>query len=131
MIGLDSNILLRALTEDDPVQTPIAARVLTGLTPERPGYVNLLVLAETVWSLSRKHKADRDAIFSAVESLLESRSIVLADRAAVIAGLEYARSTYLGFADSLIAALNRQAGCETTLTFDAEASETFLFTPAR
>ncbi len=130
MIGLDSNILLRALTEDDPVQTPVAARILTDLTPERPGYVNLLVLAETAWSLARRYKAERETILEAVEGLLESRSIVVAERAAVIAGVELARSGEFDFADALIAVLNRQAGCDTTLTFDAKASKTSLFTPA-
>ncbi len=130
MIGLDTNILMRALTDDDPVRTPAAARILSELTPERPGHVNVLVLAEMAWSLARRYKAERESVLDAVEGLLESRSIVVAERAAVIAGLELARSGTLDFADALIAVLNRQAGCETTLTFDGKASKTSLFTPA-
>lgn len=130
MIGLDTNIILRALTGDDPVRSPAAARILTELTPERPGYINLLVLAETVWSLGRRYKADPETIFDAVEGLLESQSIVLAERAAVVESLEHARTEGLHFADALIATLNRHAGCETTVTFDTEAGRTSLFKPA-
>ncbi len=130
MIGLDTNILLRALTGDDAVQSPLAARVLGELTPDEPGYINLIVLAETVWSLGRRYKADRAAIVDAVESLLESQSLVLAERAAVIESLELARSGRLDFADAFIATLNRHAGCRATVTFDTKAGETGLFQSA-
>lgn len=130
MIGLDTNVLLRALTRDDPVQSPAATRILSELTPERPGYVNLIVLAETAWNLRRKYRAGREAVFDAVESLLESRSVVVADRPTVVAGLELARAEGLDFADALIAMLNRHAGCETTLTFDGRAAESSTFKSA-
>ncbi len=130
MIGLDTNVVLRALTGDDPIRSPVAARILTDLSPERPGYVNLVVLAEIAWTLGRKYKADREAVFDAVESLLESRSIVVAEREAVVATLEHARTERLDFADALIGMLNRHAGCETTLTFDAQAGKAGSFAPA-
>jgi predicted nucleic-acid-binding protein len=130
MIGLDTNVILRALTGDDPIRSSVAARILTDLSPERPGYVNLVVLAELVWTLGRKHKADREAVFEAVESLLESRSIVVAEREVVVATLEHARTERLDFADALIGSLNRHAGCRTTLTFDVQAGKAGSFAPA-
>jgi len=130
MIGLDTNVLLRALTGDDAIQSPVAARILGELTPESPGYINLIVLTETVWTLGRRYKADRAAITDAVESLLESQSLVVADRAAVIESLELARAGSLDFADALIGTLNRHAGCKATVTFDTKAGETGLFQPA-
>ena len=45
MIGLDTNILLRATTQDDPLQSPKARKIIKALSSDRPGYVNLLVLA--------------------------------------------------------------------------------------
>lgn len=130
MIGLDTNILLRALTRDDPVRSPIAERILSDLTAERPGYINLVVLAELVWNLRRKYKAQFKDIVETVENILQSPAFVVSDRDAVIEGLEIARAEGLDFADALIAALNRRAACEATVTFEGKAAESRWFTSA-
>jgi len=44
MIALDTNLLLRYLTQDDPVQSPKATRVIQRLTEEEPGFVSLVVI---------------------------------------------------------------------------------------
>ncbi|GGF72285.1 hypothetical protein GCM10007301_35100 [Azorhizobium oxalatiphilum] len=127
MMGLDTNILLRALLKDDARQSPAAARVLEGLTPEAPGYVNMAVLLEVMWTLSRRYKASRAELMATLEGLLESPGYVLADREAVIDGLEIMQAEKLDFADAMIGALNQRAGCEATWTFDAKASTRALF----
>ncbi|MDJ1158980.1 type II toxin-antitoxin system VapC family toxin [Chelatococcus sp. SYSU_G07232] len=129
MIGLDTNVLLRALTNDDPARSPAAARLLAGLSADAPGFVNVVVLIELAWSLQRRYKAGRADVIAAVEALLESPGYVIADRDAVIDGLEIMKAERLDFTDALIAALNRRAGCEGTFTFDETARRNRLYRP--
>lgn len=127
MIGLDTNILLRAVTQDDPHLAPVASRLLAELTPENPGYINIAVLAEFAWTLARRYKAGRDDVMVAIEALLESSAYMIADREAVVDTLEIMAAEPLDFADALIAALNRRAGCEVTWTFDRKTGRSPLF----
>lgn len=129
MIGVDTNVLLRALTGDDARRSPAAARRIGDFTPEAPGYLNLVVLVEAVWTFRRKYRATREDVLTVVETLLESASWALADRDAVTSAVEIARSSELDFPDALIAALNLRAGCSTTLTFDEKAAQHPLFSP--
>jgi len=129
VIGLDTNVLLRALTNDDPAQSPKAVRLLETLSAEAPGFVNSVVLVELVWNLQRRYRASRTDVIMAIEALLESPGYVIADRDAVIDGLEIMKAEQLDFADALIAALNKRAGCDGTLTFDGKASRSRLFRP--
>ena len=39
MIGLDSNVILRAITGDDPVESPLARGFLATLSNDRPGII--------------------------------------------------------------------------------------------
>ncbi len=127
MMGLDTNVLLRAMLKDDVRQSPLAAGVLERLTPDDPGYINVAVLLEVMWTLGRRYKASRAELMATLERLLESPSYVLSDRDAVIDGLEIMQAENLDFADALIGALNQRAGCAATWTFDAKASERPLF----
>jgi AbrB family looped-hinge helix DNA binding protein len=56
MIGLDTNILLRSATQDDPVQSPISRPLIGSLDDANPGYVNTVLLAEFVWNLRTRVK---------------------------------------------------------------------------
>ena len=57
MIGLDTNLLVRYFTQDDPVQSPIATDVMERrLTQDEPGFVSVVVIAETVWVLDRAYR---------------------------------------------------------------------------
>ena len=55
MIGLDTNVIVRYLTQDDPVQAPIATKVINGLREDSPGYIPTVVWAETYWVLTRSY----------------------------------------------------------------------------
>ena len=128
MIGLDTNVLLRAVTQDDPVQSPLARTLIGTLDEASPGYVNVVVLVEFSWSLRTRYKYERGAIFETVETLLQSAAFVVSDRDAVNAALSRSRDEGLHFADALIGELNRIAGCRTTITFDKPASKRTAFT---
>lgn len=128
MIGLDTNVFLRFLLQDDPKWSPIATRfVETELTPGNPGYINICTLIEIVWSLRSQATYSRERIAILVEELLRADNIVLGNRDSVERALDAFRRGKAGFADYLIADLNRQAGCSTTMTIDKAAARSSAF----
>jgi predicted nucleic-acid-binding protein len=130
LIGLDTNIIIRYLLDDDPIWSPVVTEFVDSrLTPDRPGYVNVITLVELVWSLRRRPEYDRSRLALVIESLLASDSIVLAEAAAVERALSAFRSGTAGFADYLIAELNEAAGASPTVTIDRKAGKSFPFTP--
>lgn len=129
MIGLDTNILLRAVTNDDPVQTPMARRLLRGLAPNNQGVINVVVLMEFVWNLRRSYGYGRLEVADVVETLLRSEAYIVTERSAVNSALGVCRSTSMNFPDALIGEINRLAGCTTTMTFDKDALVSSAFSP--
>jgi predicted nucleic-acid-binding protein len=128
MIGLDSNIVLRAITGDDPVQSPLARRYLSMLSGDRPGVLNAVVLVEIAWTLRTTYKYRRHEVLDCIEKLMGSNAYHVADRDAVVRALEISFEYAIEFADALIGELNRAVGCATTMTFDGGASQTPGFT---
>ncbi len=122
MIGLDTNVLVRYLVQDDPVQAKQAARLIERrCTPDDPGCINLIVLCETVWVLTSAYGFGRDAISDAIDQLLHAVEITVESDQTVVAALRLYRSSKIDFADALIAVRNQQLGCDHTATFDREA----------
>ncbi|MBV8165564.1 MAG: type II toxin-antitoxin system VapC family toxin [Alphaproteobacteria bacterium] len=122
MIGLDTNVLVRYLVQDDPVQAKQATRLIERhCTPDAPGCINLIVLCETVWVLTSAYGFSRDAISDVIDQLLHAIEIVVESEQTVVAALRLFRSGKIDFADALIAVRNQQLGCDHTATFDREA----------
>jgi predicted nucleic-acid-binding protein len=122
MIGLDTNILLRYFTQDDPAQFMIARELIEErLTAENPGFMSLVTIVELAWTLKTRFKLSNALIASMIDHLLSAHKLVLQNQYEVflcVVALEDDKD----FADSLIAALGTSAGCAHTLTFDRKAS---------
>ena len=119
MIGLDTNILLRFVTQDDPVQSPIATRILEAeLTEQEPGFVSLVAIVELAWVLESRYKLKRAEVAAVIEGLARTDSLRLEHPLAVAAAVTAAAERNADFADALIGAIGLNAGCSTTLTFD-------------
>ena len=119
MIGLDTNVLVRFFTQDDPVQFHQAQTFIEDeLSPDEPGYINLIVLAEFAWTLARAYRFSKEDIASAVDALLETDEIAIQHEASVAAALALCKAEKLEFVDALIAVVNRDSGCRETRTFD-------------
>jgi predicted nucleic-acid-binding protein len=130
VIGVDSNLLLRAVLADDTGQAERARRLLAArCSPQRPGFVNRVVLCEAVWTLTTGYRFSRQQLAATLEQLLAAPALLFEDRPAVEAALPLFRSSRADFADWLIGVLNRRAGCETTYTFDRRAAATAEFSP--
>lgn len=122
MTGLDTNVLIRYIMQDDVRQSATATRWIEGLTAEAPGFVSLVVVLELVWVLSSSYGLADDAVAQALETLLRTREI-LVDRAETVwKALRDFQSARADFADCLIDQTGRMAGCETTMTFDRVAA---------
>ena len=124
MIGLDTNVLVRYLQQDDPAQTAKANALIGSLNSERRGYVSLIALAEVVWILSRKFELDRKALIQIIDSLLRAQELVVEQAEVVRKALYLFEDSKAGFSDCLIAQLGRAAGCDYTVTFDLAAART-------
>lgn len=127
MIGLDTNVLLRWIVAD-PSAPEQSRRVAEALDRPETLYINLVVLAETTWVLSNRTKFDRTLLADAIAGLLAAPTVRLEASSAVEDALEGFRAGGGGFVDHLIGALNRRAGCTTTLTFDRAARRSPDFT---
>ena len=124
MIGLDSNVRVRLLVGDDPGQSERARRFVDQrCTPESPGFINCVVLAEVVWVLSACYGYPRSEIANALDSLLAGQDRVIEAYDDVRAALDDYRSGRAEFVDSLIGHINRTRGCEATATFDRRAAK--------
>lgn len=121
MIGLDTNILLRATLNDDPVQSKAAQRLLRSLGEKQPGLVNLPVLLEFFWVLRSRYKLPKARLAAVMRDLLGVEHIEF--EALEVAGK--ALATYeagiADFADMIIALRNRELGAASTFTFDRDA----------
>lgn len=122
MIGLDSNILIRYLVQDDPLQSPKAAEIIERrLSEENPGFVSIVAMVETVWVLDRAYGLATHEIAAAVERMLQADVLVVEREQEVFTAMIVLKQGKGSFADAVIAALCARAGCSCTLTFDRKA----------
>ena len=114
MRGIDTNVLVRLITRDDPKQVASAEAFV-----ERGAWVSHLVLVETTWVLSAVYALGPREIATAVEMLLGHQHLSLQDAEVVAAALDQFRSRpSLGFSDCLIYEVARKAGHVPLGTFD-------------
>ena len=123
MIGIDTNVLLRYLTQDDARQSRVATRfVEEQLTQVNPGHVSLVTVAETAWVLESRFAASQAEVVDLVSHLMSDPRFVVQDQRAVWLALEAVERSAVDFPDALIAFVNREHGCTNTVTFDAKAA---------
>jgi predicted nucleic-acid-binding protein len=116
VIGLDTNLLVRYLTQDDPEQFEIAVRVIQ---ENQPCFIGNVILCETVWVLrSKPYKIARERILEILDLMLQTDGFVFEDRSAVYQALQRTRRGRADFSDYLIGTTAYQAGCQEIVTFD-------------
>lgn len=126
MIGLDTNVVVRHLVQDDPVQSKAATQAFTSLTPSNPGLLTTVVLVETYWVLTRGYRLAARDVAAALESLADSSDIAVQDEQTVRAALSEVRQG-ADLADALISHACRHLGCSTVLSFDRTAQKLLRF----
>jgi predicted nucleic-acid-binding protein len=122
VIGLDTNVLVRHATQDDPKQSAAAERLLSSLSEETPGFVSLITMVESVWVLQRAYHAPSEVVVQFVTGLLNAREIRVQSPDIVRQSIRLLETGGGDFSDAVIALLGAEAGCDETVTFDRNAS---------
>ena len=124
MIGLDTNVLVRYLVQDDPGQSRKATQVIAKqCTRDDPGFINRIVLCELVWVLESAYGYSKDAIVPVLEKLLRTSQLKIEDTQAAWTAFRSYQKGKADFADCLLGTTNRFNGCHETVTFDHAASK--------
>jgi predicted nucleic-acid-binding protein len=116
-------VLVRYIVRDDLAQTERADIFLQEFTPETPGFISLVALAELFWVLHSFYRMPKTELIICLERLLNAQNLVLEGRDAVhLAILKFAGAR-CDFADCLIERLGFSGGCTRTVTFDTNAAK--------
>ena len=119
MIGLDTNVLVRYLMQDDAAQARLAAAAIESAAGRGERlHVSSITLCELVWVLESAYEQTRTDVARALEQIVRTADFDLEHADHVRKAVERYRSTPADFADALIGLMNEAAGCEHTLTFD-------------
>ena len=123
MIGLDTNILVRYIVQDDPHQTATAVAFMDSLTSQNQGFVSLVTVAELCWVLNRTYKLSRIEFSGALQILLDSDELLIEGNDLVKEALRLFSKSKADFDDCLIERCSRAAGCTSIATFDKNAAK--------
>ena len=128
MLGLDTNVLIRYLVQDDRRQYEKARRLIhrEGGKGE-PVLISLLVLLEIEWVLRSRYGLSKAEILAAFSALLDAADLAFEDETSVEYALYSWKDSAADFADCLIEARNRRLGCRATATFDRKALKLAAF----
>jgi predicted nucleic-acid-binding protein len=122
MIGIDTNIVVRYLTHDDPGQTAAAVKMMDSLSPDSPGFLSLIVIVELVWVLEVSYRFKKSEIERVLEILLRSKELLIERAEIVSQALRKFSASNAEFADCLIERCGHAAECQHTVTFDRNAA---------
>lgn len=129
MTGLDTNLLVRYLVQDDPDQSKTATRAMEEAAgSEETLFVNSIVLCELVWVLETTYRFPKSKILSALELLLRTWQIEFEDKDLIWAALSDYASSKADFSDCLVGRINAKSGCGTTWSLDRTLKGSRSFT---
>ena len=121
MNGLDTNVLVRYLVQDDMEQWKLADEYIKEVKANNDTcFINNIVLCELVWVLKTSYKLSRDEIIDVIEKILRVDAFDFENREAAWWSVQQMKEHKADFSDFLIKKINQQAGCAETVTFDAK-----------
>ena len=123
MIGIDTNVLVRYLAQDDRDQAAAATQLVESFTAEAPGFISTVTLVETVWVLARAYRTSKAQITNVIEGLLRSQELVIEQAEVHYLALGVYKREPIDFSDAVIAQAGQRAGCTETVTFDRRAAK--------
>jgi predicted nucleic-acid-binding protein len=124
MIGLDTNVIVRYIVQDDIAQARKAGALIESLTDDNPGFVSMVAIVELVWVIQGCYDAGKDETVAILDQLLRLRTLRLENTEAVNRAVRCYAGSGADFADCLIASSGSQALCSHTATFDGKAAKT-------
>ena len=121
-VGIDTNILLRLLVDDDPIQRKAVINFGAGIGVDYTGFVTLISILEIDWALRTQYGYAKHESADAIGRLMRIRGVEIQEHRNVATALEWVTSTGGDLADALIAHLCLDAGCENVATLDKKAA---------
>lgn len=124
MIGLDTNVLVRYIAQDDPTQSPRAVKFIEKeCSATRTGFIGLVTLVELVWVSESCYGAAKEDVVGLLRRILSTKQLVVQDAETVWQALRLFEAGEADFADYLVERTASSEGCETTVTFDKTAAK--------
>jgi predicted nucleic-acid-binding protein len=123
MIGLDTNVVVRYIAQDDVVQSAKATQVIESLSIENQGFITLISIVELVWVMQGCYKACKEECVAILETLLHTREILLENAEVIVMATRRYSASSADFADCLIERSANYAKCSCTMTFDSNAAK--------
>ncbi len=124
MIGVDTNVLVRYIAQDDAAQSRRATSFIEKeCSAAAPGFVGLVVLVEVVWVSESSYGALRAEVADIARRILSIKQLVVQDAETAWKALRLFESSQAEFADCLVERSAIAAGCESVVTFDKRASK--------
>ena len=124
MIGIDTNLLVRIIVDDDHIQAHRAKKLIEQHTPV---FVSTVVLCETFWILESRYKFTKKDLLQCIENILRSQQFDIEHRDAMWLAFSDFQHLNIGFSDCAIGAIGRIHGLEYIATFDKKAAKSKYF----
>jgi predicted nucleic-acid-binding protein len=124
VIGIDTNVLVRYIAQDDPAQSARAVRFIEKECSEtQPGFISLVTVVELVWVSESCYGASKSQVSSILRRLLSTKQLFVQDAETVWQALRFFEAGKADFADYLVERIAHAGGCRHTVTFDKRAAE--------
>jgi predicted nucleic-acid-binding protein len=121
MKGLDTNVLVRYIMQDDAKQARKATKIIESMDASNPGFVSNISLVELYWVLTSCYDLSNAQVTQAIEIMMRAKTFVLERPEQIARALNLFKAGKADFADCLIHRSAIDAGCTETLTFDVSA----------
>jgi predicted nucleic-acid-binding protein len=120
--GLDTNVVIRFLTADDPAQRRAALKFGSGLGTDHLAFLPLVAILELDWALRTKLGFTKAEVVMVVGKLLNTRGLTVENHSLVVRVLDLVEKKNADFADAMIACRALEEGCDSVKTFDIKAA---------
>lgn len=120
-IGIDTNVLIRLLVNDNPEQRKAVLAFGEQLGTSYEGFVTLISLVEMDWALRKQYGYSRDQSATALRKITQLRGVEVQARDSVVSAIDSVERGAVEFSDALIAHLCVDAGCDRVVTLDRKA----------
>jgi len=125
VIGIDTNVLVRYIAQDDAAQSAQATQLIEQVcSAQAPGFIGVVVLVELVWVSESCYGATRAEVVEILRRILSIRQLVVQEAELVWKALRLFESGKADFSDCVIERTANATGCTKTMTFDQKAAAT-------
>lgn len=123
MTGLDTNVLVRYIMQDDIKQSAKATKLIESLSSDNVGYITMVSVIELYWVLTSSYALTEEQFAQVLEMILRTRQFLVERADQVMRALRIFGEGRADFADCLIERSASSAGCNMTMTFDVKAAK--------